>query len=77
MIIVSKTSSWKQYPLDRMDPCPALTCGHKLMQHFQALWPEFRVQQAHAGDIAARPVEAGDEAHLDRIVAAEKDDWNR
>ena len=51
---------------------------HQLAQQLQSLcrraWP---AENANAGDIAARPIEAGDEAALDRIVAAREDDRNR
>ena len=30
----------------------------------------------HAGDVAARPVQAGDEADLDRVAANHEDDRN-
>ena len=34
-------------------------------------------KKSHARDIAARPVEAGNEAELDRIAANRKDDRDR
>ena len=43
---------------------------NQLVQQLQPLWRELRRQEADAGDIAARPVEAGDEPELDRIAAA-------
>jgi hypothetical protein len=33
-------------------------------------------QEAHAGEVAAGPVETGDKAQLDRIGASKEDDWN-
>jgi hypothetical protein len=48
------------------------------MQQFEALCGECAEQQAHAGNIAARSVEAGDKARLDRIrVATYEHDGNR
>ena len=39
--------------------------------------PPTRVEKAHARDIAARPVEAGDEAVPDRVAPGRKDDRHR
>ena len=40
----------------------------QLVQQLQPLRPQLQVQIAHARDVAARPVQAGDKAELDRIV---------
>jgi hypothetical protein len=50
--------------------------GHQLAQQLQPLRPDFNVEQCNAGDIAARPVEAGNEAGLDRVLASRKHDRN-
>ena len=34
--------------------------------------PTIAFEEGHAGDVAARPVEAGDEAKLDRVAAVPK-----
>jgi hypothetical protein len=47
------------------------------MQKLQTLGPERREERAHAGDIAARAIEAGDETSLDRIGATYEDDGDR
>ena len=39
--------------------------------------PSSAGEKAHAGDVAARPVEAGDEAAADRVAADREDDRNR
>ena len=41
---------------------------HRLVQQLQPLRRQLAVK-GHAGDVAARPVEAGDQAMLDRVVA--------
>ncbi len=47
------------------------------MQQLQPLRPQLHVQRDHAGQVAARPVEAGDEAGLHDIDARAEDDGNR
>ena len=37
---------------------------------------DLHVRLGHAGDVAARPVKAGDEAELDRVAARFEDDRN-
>src|SRR5262249_998325 len=37
---------------------------------------DLRVHGGDAGDIATRPVEAGDETGFDRVYATAEDDWN-
>jgi hypothetical protein len=37
------------------------------MQQFQPLRRDFQIRLGHARDVAAWPVQAGDEAELDRI----------
>ena len=51
--------------------------GHELAQQLQPLRPQHAGEKAHAGDVAARPVEAGDEAVPDRIAPGREDDRNR
>jgi hypothetical protein len=46
------------------------------VQQFEPLWPQRIGEQSHTCDIARGPVEAGDEAKLDRVVTAIEDDWN-
>ena len=41
----------------------------QIVQEPKLLCPKFIRQKADAGDVAARPVEAGDEAALDRVVS--------
>ena len=50
---------------------------HQLAQQSQPLRDQLRGQSGDAGDVAARPVEAGDEAELDRIAAGLEHDRNR
>ena len=47
------------------------------MQQPKQLCPKLRPHEADTGDIAARPVEAGDEAEFDRVAAAYEDDRDR
>ena len=44
------------------------------MQQLQAFGTDRTGEQAHAGDVAAGPVHAGDKAERDRIAADEKHD---
>jgi hypothetical protein len=44
---------------------------------FQTLWYELGENAAHTGDIATRPIEAGDKASMDGIATTNKDNWNR
>ncbi len=46
------------------------------MQQFQPLRRDFQVGLGDAGDVAARPVQAGDEAELDRIGGGFEHDRN-
>jgi len=47
----------------------------QLPQHLQSLCPQHGKHQGHARDVAAWPVEAGDEAGFDRVeVAGDEDD---
>jgi hypothetical protein len=48
--------------------------GNQLMQQFQAPWVQRAGGKAYASNVAARPVDAGDEAGFDRIGAADKND---
>ena len=48
---------------------------HQFTQQLHPLRPELSVK-GHAGDVAARPVEAGDESRLDRVITAGEDDRN-
>ena len=47
------------------------------MQQLQLLRRELSSVEGRTRDIAARPVEAGDEAELHRIAGGREDDWNR
>src|SRR5262249_43236636 len=51
--------------------------GHQLTRQFQALWPEPHRQRDDAGEIAARPAEAGDKPNLDRVDPHIENDRNR
>jgi hypothetical protein len=44
---------------------------HKMLR------PKFQRDEADTGDVAARPVEAGDEAELNRVASAYEDDRHR
>src|SRR5262249_9201306 len=59
--------------VDEYGDCCGL--GRKLEQQFESLCPYFAGEKVHACDVAARPVEAGDEAPLNRIASAREDDW--
>ena len=50
--------------------------GNQLMQQLQLLRRELSSVEGRTRDIAARPVEAGDEAELHRIAGGREDDWN-
>src|SRR5262249_5473562 len=47
------------------------------MQQLQLLRPNLHAQHGYGRKVAARPVEAGDKLHLDRVDACQKDDRNR
>src|SRR5262249_11867516 len=49
--------------------------GHELVQQLQSLRRQQNGEKAHARDVAARPIEAGDKAELDWVAAGCKDDW--
>ena len=51
--------------------------GHELAQQLQPLRAQHAGEKAHARDVAARPVEAGDQALLDRVAPAREDDRHR
>jgi hypothetical protein len=44
------------------------------MQELESLRSQVREEKVYASDIAARPVEAGDKAFLDRIDPTQEDD---
>ena len=46
--------------------------GHRSAEKLQALCPELARTKGYAGDVAARPVEAGDEAKPHRVGATVK-----
>ena len=46
----------------------------QLVQQPKLLCPKLRHNEGDAGDVAARPVETGDEAKLNRVAAACEDD---
>jgi hypothetical protein len=50
--------------------------GTQFVQQGQPLRRQLCVQQAHAGEVAARPVQAGDKAELDRVEAHDEHDRN-
>ena len=47
---------------------------NQLVQQPQALWLQRTRRKTHAGDVAARPAEAGHETGCNRITAADKHD---
>ena len=47
------------------------------MQHFDLLRGQLINQEAHSGDISARPIETGNKPELHRIGAGREDDGNR
>ena len=49
---------------------------NKFAQEPQSLRPQLRGEHVHPGDVAARPVEAGDQTKCDRVTAAGKDNRN-
>ena len=51
--------------------------GHQFVEQLQPFRRNGADEKADARDIAARPVEAGDEAKLDRVAAAGENDWYR
>ena len=51
--------------------------GHELAQQLQPLRPQHAAEKADARDVAARPVEAGDEAVPDRVAAGREDNRYR
>ena len=53
-------------------------CRQQLVQQLRAaLPPSSTFNEADSGDVAARPVEAGDEADPDRVAAEREDNRNR
>src|ERR1700682_3861803 len=50
---------------------------HELVEHFQLLREQMATEYRHAGHIAARPVEARNQAGLNRIGPDQKHDRNR
>jgi hypothetical protein len=54
----------------------ARSFGHQLVHQFGGLWHHSVDQEAHAGNVASRSVETGDNVELDRVTAEAKDDWN-
>src|SRR5262249_45033938 len=49
----------------------------QLMQQSKLLCPKLRRDEGDTGDVAARPVETGDEAELNRVAGAYEDDRDR
>ena len=47
------------------------------MQQPKSLCPKLNSDKRDTGDIAARPIETGDEAELNRVAAACEDDRDR
>ena len=50
--------------------------GYQLAQQLESFPRDRRGEEARAGDFAARPVEASDEAQFDRVAAATENDGN-
>jgi hypothetical protein len=50
--------------------------GNQFVQHFETLAYQRGKRNGEAREIAAGPVEAGDDASLNRIDADLKNDWN-
>src|SRR5262249_56219077 len=48
--------------------------GKKLTQQAQSLCHQLTHERVHAGGVAARPTETGDETEFDRVVSDVKDD---
>src|SRR5262245_3776792 len=62
----------------RIDECTDNLCRwDDLVQQFQSLRLEFLPQRGHARDVAARSVQAGDQAELHRITPGREDDRDR
>src|SRR5262245_1400312 len=60
-----------------VDHVPNELClGDQLVQQFQALRRYLNVQLGHARDVAAWPIQSGDQAELYRVTAYFEDDWN-
>jgi hypothetical protein len=51
--------------------------GNEVAQQFQTLLRQHQGEDRNAGDIAARPAEAGDQSGLDGIAADDEDDRYR
>src|SRR5438128_9779362 len=51
--------------------------GQQFTQQLELLADQFAQQERNAGRVAARPIEACDEAEVDGISGANEDDWNR
>jgi hypothetical protein len=49
---------------------------HQVVHQLQALCDQFNVEDRDAGDVAVRPVHAGDETNLDRVGTDQKNDWD-
>jgi hypothetical protein len=53
-------------------------CGHYQFAHqFQSFWPERRGAHRYGRGVAARPIEARNEAEFDWITSRRQDDWRR
>src|SRR5262249_53471657 len=53
------------------------TAGHKLVQNLQPLGIKQHGHLSNAGDVAARPIEARDQAQRDRVAANREDNRQR
>src|SRR5262249_20209732 len=51
--------------------------GHCFFQKLRGLRYQFRVQKAHAGNVATRPIEAGNETQSNGVADRRKNDGNR
>src|SRR5262249_1955190 len=54
----------------------SLTFRQQLVQCLQHFRHDVAGKKAHAGNVAAGPVQTVDEAHLDRVTANSENDWN-
>ena len=63
--------------IDRIDERAHYSCrGEQLVQHLQPLRSHLHVQRRYTGEVAARPVQAGDKPQLDGIRHGQEDNRN-
>jgi hypothetical protein len=51
--------------------------GYELANKLQPLWPHLQAHNSRAREIAARPVETGNEPSLNWVATESEDDWYR